>query len=117
VTLIRNFEPFVLRSKQLLPAESAPKAWEVYDSERQLWVDVRSGQPLVGRAGLQDANDLAPSEFGETSVTETAEGADQNEISASAFGETSMTKTAEGADQTESIFEALPASIFREPRS
>jgi hypothetical protein len=114
VTLIRKVEPFVLRNKQRLPAESAPNPWEVYDSERQLWVDARSGEPLVGRTVLQDANGLLPSPFGETLLTATVEGADQSEISASPFGETSMTKTVEGTDQAESISAALPASPFGE---
>lgn len=114
MTLIRKVEPFVLRSRLLLPSESAPKPWEVYDPDRQLWIDARSGEPLVGRSGFQDANDLSPSQFGETLLTQTVEGADQSEISASPFGETSMTKTAEGADQTESVSAALPASPFGE---
>ena len=113
MTLIRKVEPFVLRNKQLLPAETAPKPWEVYDPERQLWVDAQSGEPLVGRGGFQDAKDLRGSEFGETTLTKTAEGADQ-EISASKFGETSLSRTAEGTDQTESISGALRASAFGE---
>lgn len=106
---LRKVEPFVLRKKLLLPAESDPQPWEVYESERQLWVDARSGQPLVGRGGFQDVKNLRGSEFGETTLTKTAEGADR-EISASAFGETSMSKTVEGTDQTESVSGALGAS-------
>jgi hypothetical protein len=47
VTMLRKVEPFVLRNKQLLPAETAPKPWEVYDAERQLWVDARSGMEFT----------------------------------------------------------------------
>lgn len=111
---VRKVEPFVLRNKHLLPTEAAPKAWEVYDAERQLWVDARSGKPLVGMGGFQNASDLPITEFGETTLTKTAEGADQGEICASAFGETSMSKTVEGTDQTESISGTLGASAFGE---
>ena len=76
VTQLRKVEPFVLRNKQLLPNEAAPKAWEVYDAERQLWVDARSGEPLVGMGGFQNASALPVTEFGETTLTKTAEGAD-----------------------------------------
>jgi hypothetical protein len=113
VTVLRKVEPFVLRNKQLLPAETGPKPWEVYDAELQLWVDARSGEALVGRGGFQDAEELRASEFGETTLTKTAEGADR-EISASAFGETSISKTLEGTDQTESVSGVPRASTFGE---
>ena len=45
-----------------------------------------------------------PTQFGETTLTETREGVDQTEgntLQASQLGETTLTKTREGADQSE----------------
>jgi hypothetical protein len=91
--------PYILLVRKKLPSNGSPSPEHVYDAHRQLWVDKKSGIPLVlsMRAHGQ-------SEFGETTITETREGADQTEgvdLQASAFGETSITKTFEGADQSE----------------
>jgi hypothetical protein len=99
---------FVLLGRKKLPPESAPSAEQIYDNHRQLWIDKSSGVPLVScmRAHAQ------PTKFGETTLTETREGADQTEgitFQASQFGETSITKTSEGADQIEkTAFQASP---------
>jgi hypothetical protein len=92
--------PFVLLGRKKLPPESAPSPEHTYDDHRQLWIDKTSGEPLVslmkGRA--------QPTQFGETTFTESREGADQTEgitFEASQFGETTLTKTREGADQSE----------------
>lgn len=95
-------EPFVLRTRVLLPPDPQPSNSESYDRDRQLWIDVTSGEPLVTRL----ASGLRVSQFGETTLTETREGADQQELAllqASTFGETTMTKTQEGVDQYEVV--------------
>src|SRR5690606_18981920 len=81
-----------------VPPDSRHSREQVYDPERQLWVSLTTGEPIVLRTSPHE------SEFGETVVTATREGLDQSEItglSASEFGETTMTKTAEGQDQSE----------------
>jgi hypothetical protein len=95
-------EPFVLRGRVLLPPDPLPSNLESYDCDRQLWIDVSSGEPLVTRL----ASGLSVSGFGETTLTETREGVDQQELAplqASPFGETIMTKTQEGVDQYEVV--------------
>jgi hypothetical protein len=90
-------EPFILWERQPLPAESAPMHEHRYDPQRQLWINATTGVPVVAESCAHRA-----SQFGETSITETREGADQSEVSslsASQFGETTMTKTHEGYDQ------------------
>jgi hypothetical protein len=81
----------------------------------QIWVCARTGEPLVLLRTQQDGRTLAASEFGETTLTKTVEGADQSEgrvdasfassgyrgVSASQFGETTLTESGEGADQAE----------------
>ena len=92
-------EPFILWARQPLPAESAPMHEHQYDLQRQLWVNAATGVPMVAESCINRA-----SQFGETSITKTREGADQSEVSspsASQFGETSITETREGADQSE----------------
>jgi hypothetical protein len=92
--------PFILKGRRQLSPESAPSSDEFYDQHRQLWIDRESGEPLVRRMQSR----VEPSQFGETTITETREGADQSEIAcltASQFGETTITKTREGADQFE----------------
>lgn len=92
--------PFVLKGRTLVSPESAPSDCEIYCRHRQLWIDQGSGEPLIRR--IQDR--VQPSQFGETTITETREGADQSEVTrltASQFGETTITKTQEGADQSE----------------
>lgn len=97
--------PFVLLGRKKLPPESAPSSENEYDGNRQLWIDTSSGQPLVSRM-LAHAQ---PTQFGETTITETREGVDQSEgtsLQASQFGETVLTKTHEGVDQSEGVFRA-----------
>ena len=107
--------PFVARSRKMLttPAPAGPE--HRYDSNMQIWVCARTGEPLVLLRRHQDAQTLAASEFGETTLTKTVEGVDQSEarvdaditssgyrgVSASEFGETTLTETGEGTDQTE----------------
>ncbi len=82
----------------------------VYSPELQIWVNPRSNIPIV----LCSEN-LSPTRYGETTMTETREGADQSEITLiqdSRFGETTFTKTFEGADQGEGV--ELVASRFGE---
>jgi hypothetical protein len=100
--------PFILEGRKKLPPEPAPSTEEEYDQVRQLWIDRKSGEPLVCR--IRRA--MQSSQYGETSVTETREGADQADsvFEATPYGETSMTKTREGADRTESS--AWDASAF-----
>jgi hypothetical protein len=98
--LILSMMPFVLMGRKKLPPESAPSDEQLYDVHLQLWIDKKSGMPLVS---LMRAN-AQPTRFGETTMTETREGVDQTEgatFQASQFGETIITKTHEGADQSE----------------
>jgi hypothetical protein len=99
--------PFILKGRTKLPSESDPSDDQVYDQYRQLWIDKKFGAPVVSCVRTQ----AQPSQFGETTLTETREGADQADtafLEASRFGETTMTKTMEGADQFEVV--ALAAS-------
>ena len=93
---------FLLAGRRKLPPETPPSPNESYDTVRQLWIDADSDEPLVTRFGRS----VPASQYGETSLTETREGADQSEgtIHASPYGETSITKTQEGADQSESSY-------------
>ena len=90
---------FVLVGRTKLTPEPAPSVAEFYDPVRQLWIHRESGEPLVNHF----QKDLTASQYGETSLTDTREGADQTEsaLQASSYGETTITKTREGADQTE----------------
>lgn len=91
--------PFILQGATKIPPEKAPSADQVYDPQLQIWMDVRTGAPVVNSSVHVDAT-----RFGETTITETREGADQSEIQrlrASNFGETTITKTSEGTDQSE----------------
>jgi len=118
--------PFILKGATKIPPEAAPSPEHVYDPQRQLWIDDRTGVPVVvsnvgddvtryGETTLTDtpegadqaatASTLA-SRFGETTLTDTMEGADQSEVAALAstrFGETTQTRTAEGADNPEIV--------------
>jgi hypothetical protein len=102
--------PYILLGRKKLPPESAPSPEDVYDQQRQVWIDKNSGMPLVScmRTHAQ------PTQFGETTLTETREGVDQPEgaVHASQFGETINTRTREGVDQTEG--NALQASQLGE---
>jgi hypothetical protein len=120
-------EPFVLRKRLLLPREAGPQFNQVYDPDRQIWIDKSSGLPLIAimsarttqstfgetrmtaaREGLDAPAALNASQFGETRLTEAREGLDAPAVlAASQFGETLLTKTAEGHDQSE-LVDALP---------
>ena len=91
--------PFILKGATEIPPEPAPPPEHVYDPQLQLWIDNRTGVPLVISSVGANAT-----RYGETTVTETREGVDQpetNSILASRFGETTITKTKEGTDQSE----------------
>jgi hypothetical protein len=91
--------PFILEGGKKLPPEPAASSEEEYDQYRQLWIDRNSQEPLVSRLHRE----IEASQYGETSLTETREGADQADsaFQASSYGETTVTKTREGADMTE----------------
>ena len=72
----------------------------VYDAGLQLWVNRQTREPIV--LGDFGGRSRCASQFGETTLKKTQEGADQSDIlTCSQFGETSLTKTQEGADQSE----------------
>jgi hypothetical protein len=115
---------FVARRRTpVQPCESAGPEHR-YDPIQQLWVNAESGEVLVMQHVNGIRSHLAASDFGETTLTRTIEGADQSEgrvsdeltapdtsfgartISASPFGETSLTETSEGIDQSERISQA-----------
>ena len=102
--------PYILLGRKKLLPESAPPPGQVYDEDRQLWIDKNSGTPLVSHMRAQ----AQPTQFGETTLTESREGADRPEgvLHASEFGETIQTKSREGVDQAEG--NALEASQFGE---
>jgi hypothetical protein len=89
--------PYILLGRKKLQPESEPSPEHVYDEDRQLWIDKNSGAPLVSCMRAQ------ASQFGETTMTETREGADRTEgaVHASEFGETLQTRTLNGMDQTD----------------
>ena len=92
--------PFILRGRKQLPTESAPEAEHIYDTTLQVWIDRRQSRPLVECI----RNHVESTQFGETTFTETREGADRTEgasIEASSFGETIQPQTREGVDRTE----------------
>jgi hypothetical protein len=93
--------PYILQGGKKLPPESRPAPEHVYDHGRQLWIDRNSGIPLVSSMRSTKAQQT---QFGETTFTETREGADRTEsasIQASEFGETIHTRSREGVDQAE----------------
>jgi hypothetical protein len=102
--------PYILLGRKKLPPESPPSGQHVYDEGRQLWIDKNCGVPVVSCMQAQ----AQPTQFGETTLTETREGADRPEgaVHASDFGETIQTRSREGVDQTEGNF--LEASQFGE---
>jgi hypothetical protein len=92
--------PYILLGRKKLPLEVALSPEHVYDEHRQIWIHKNSGMPLV--CWMQ--THAQPTQFGETTITETREGVDQTEgaaLQASQIGETTLTKTREGVDQTE----------------
>lgn len=102
--------PFILEGRRKLPPEPAASSEEEYDQYRQLWIDCKSQEPLVSRLHRE----VEASQYGETALTETREGADQADsaFQASSYGETTVTKTREGADMTEAS--AWDASSYGE---
>jgi hypothetical protein len=70
--------PYILLGRKKLPPESAPSPEHLYDNQRQLWIDRNSSEPLVSSMRAQ----AQPMKFGETTLTETREGADQTECAA-----------------------------------
>ena len=105
-----DMTPFILQGATRIPPEPPPTAEHIYDAQLQIWMDRRTGVPVVISNVHVDAT-----RFGETTITETQEGADQPEVQllrASSFGETTVTKTAEGVDQSEAT--SLSASRFGE---
>ncbi|CUS47670.1 MAG: hypothetical protein HLUCCO02_09005 [Idiomarinaceae bacterium HL-53] len=73
-----------------------------YDSQKQLWIDLKSGRALVDVVLENRTKQISASDFGETVCTKSGEGTDQSEvIQASDFGETLITETGEGTDQSE----------------
>lgn len=102
--------PFLLQGAAKLPPEPMPLEHHVYDPQLQIWIDRRTGVPVV-----ISSVDVDPTRYGETTITETQEGTDQTEIQilyASAFGETTVTRTAEGVDHSEAT--SLSATRFGE---
>ena len=91
--------PYILLGRKKLPRETSPTTEQVYDDIWQIWIDKSSGVPVV--CSLQAHG--APTQYGETTITETREGADRTEgaLQGSEFGETIQTRTREGIDQTE----------------
>ena len=103
--------PFILKCRTKLPSEAKPSNDCEYDQDKQLWVEKNTGIPTVMRSG----GCVKPSQFGETSITESHEGADQPDMAtlrASQFGETTVTSTPEGTDQPHMV--TLRASKFGE---
>lgn len=117
---------FILMGATKIPDKSDPPSSHVYDDEFQIWIDTLQNEPLISQITQQLAT-----RFGETTITETREGADQSEISSVAittqfdaaddiefpayisnyrlestrFGETTITKTSEGVDTSEATTE------------
>lgn len=101
---------FILETRKKLPPEPAASSEEKYDRQRQIWIDRKSQEPLVCRihSGIKASN------YGETLLTKTLEGADTTETSAwdvSSYAETIKTATREGADQPD---RAIIASSYGE---
>jgi hypothetical protein len=87
--------PFILMGRKKLPPESAPSDEQVYDDYRQLWINKKSGKPVV--TAIQVKSQV--SNFGETTISKTQEGVDQPEgtdLSASSFGENDVNRDARG---------------------
>jgi hypothetical protein len=83
--------PFILKGCKKLAAETEPSSEQRYDRYSQLWINQNSGTPVI----IELQRLVQASKFGETTITETREGADQSEISsyeASQFGETTITR-------------------------
>ena len=103
--------PFILMGRKKLPPENSPSCDQVWDEHRQLWIDKMSGEPLV--TSMREC--AQPTQFGETTITETREGVDRAQVGtleASRFGETTLSRSREGVDQAEVV--SLQASQFGE---
>jgi len=61
--------PFILEGRKKLPPEPAPSANEQFDQVRQIWIDRKTGEPLVARL----LSGKRASQYGETSITESGE--------------------------------------------
>jgi hypothetical protein len=92
--------PFILIGRRELPPENEPAPQHVYDADLQIWIDSEKNLPLVQCLSTR----AEPTQFGETTLTETREGADRPEgasVEASNFRQTIRTQSREGVDQTE----------------
>ncbi len=111
-----NVEVFILMNREVLKPEAKPGKQMRYDDNMQLWVNQQTGEPIVLEF-FEGSNRLC-SEFGETDMTKTQEGADQSEaLQLSEFGETTITRTQEGADQSEMLgFSEFGETVITETR-
>ena len=99
----RTVEAFILMKREALNQETGPQSGIRYDEMLQIWVNEETGKSIVLQS-LEESIKLDSSDFGETIITRTQEGADQSEVlGSSEFGETLMTETREGVDQAEII--------------
>jgi hypothetical protein len=99
----QKVEAFILKNRVSLKSENRPQKKVIYDSNLQIWVNQDTGKSIVLQS-FENRTKKLSTDFGETTLTRTQEGADQTEvIGASEFGETLMTETREGADQSEMI--------------
>jgi hypothetical protein len=99
----RKVEAFILMNRVSLKPEDRPKKQVIYDDNLQIWINQDTGKSIVLQS-FENSMKRFCTDFGETTLTRTQEGADQTEvIGASEFGETLMTETREGADQSEMI--------------
>jgi len=98
-----GIEAFVLRTREPLNAQIDRHENTQYDNRLQIWMNQETGRPLVLQS-IENSQEKRCSDFGETIITRTLEGADQPEvIRSSEFGETLITETREGVDQAEVI--------------
>jgi hypothetical protein len=71
--------PFAARHRTPLPPTETPARAHRYDPIQQVWVCATSGEALVVHYMKHRSHPLDASEFGETILTRTSEGADQSE--------------------------------------
>ena len=86
--------PFILKGAIKILDEDAPTQEQVYDSQVQLWIDIRTGMPIVSVTVV-----TIVSGFDKESI-------DQSEATAfyaSPFGETLHTATVESVDNPEIV--------------
>ena len=97
-------EALILKKREVIASVTKPGGEITYDNDLQIWVDSVNRSPIVLNHIQTNSRNKLSSDFGETSLTRTSEGADQSEIiGCSDFGETLITETREGADQSEII--------------